>query len=85
MGTACYVRGSKNLVTRLEEILKIGVGETTENRLFSLDIARCIGACGLAPAIMIGEKVYKQVSTAKLGSILAAYEKAEADEGGAVS
>jgi len=86
LGTACYVRGGEKLIRRLEEILKIDVGNTTEDRLFSLEVARCIGACGLAPAIMIDDKVFKQVSPAKLGQILAAYRTAEDDvEGGAVS
>jgi NADH:ubiquinone oxidoreductase subunit E len=50
LGTACYVRGGKKLVDRLEEILGIEVGETTEDRKFTFEVARCIGACGLAPA-----------------------------------
>jgi len=87
MGTACYVRGGKKLVESLINTLGVEVGGTTEDRLFTLEIARCIGACGLAPAMMIGEKVYKQVSPAKLGKILAAYKKAETKaegEGGTV-
>ena len=75
LGTACYVRGSKKIIQRLEELLKVGVGDTTDDRLFSLEVARCIGACGLAPAMTIDEKVYKQVNAEKLDSILAQYRE----------
>lgn len=73
MGTACYVRGGKKLVDRLEEILGIGVGGTTKDQKFTFEVARCIGACGLAPAMMIDDVVYKQVNPDKLESILAKY------------
>ncbi len=73
MGTACYVRGGKKLVERLEELLGVGLGDTTEDGQFSLEVARCIGACGLAPAIMIDSEVYKQVNPNKLESILDEY------------
>lgn len=74
LGTACYVRGGKKIVDRLEEILGVEVGQTTEDRKFTFEIARCIGACGLAPAMMIDDVVYKQVNPDKLVSILAKYE-----------
>lgn len=73
MGTACYVRGGKKLVDRLEDILGVQVGETTKDRKYTLDIARCIGACGLAPAMLIDDIVYKQVNPDKLEAILAKY------------
>ena len=73
MGTACYVRGGKKLVDRLENILGVNIGETTEDRKYTLDVARCIGACGLAPAMMIDDVVYKQVNPDKLEAILAKY------------
>lgn len=73
LGTACYVRGGKKLVERLEELLNIQIGETTEDGRFTFEIARCIGACGLAPAIMIDDVVYKQVNVNKLESILSKY------------
>jgi NADH:ubiquinone oxidoreductase subunit E len=75
LGTACYVRGGKKLVEQLQELLKVDIGDTTENGLFTLEIARCIGACGLAPAMMIDDVVYKQVNVNKLMSILAKYEE----------
>lgn len=73
MGTACYVRGGKKLVDRLEAILGVPIGSTTEDRKFTFEVARCIGACGLAPAIMIDDDVLKQVNPDKLDSILARY------------
>ena len=75
LGTACYVRGGKKLVTKLEELLGIMVGETTEDRKFTFEIARCIGACGLAPAMMIDDTVYKNVNPNKLDGILNKYNK----------
>ena len=70
LGTACYVRGGKDVVNKLKDILSIDVGETTEDKIFSLQVMRCIGACGLAPAMTINEKVYKQVNPNKLHRIL---------------
>lgn len=73
LGTACYVRGGKKLVERLQEILNIQIGETTQDGKFTFEIARCIGACGLAPAMMIDNVVYKQVNVNKLESILSKF------------
>jgi len=73
LGTACYVRGGKKILTELERLLKIGVGETTADRHFTLEVARCIGACGLAPAVMIDDDVFKQVQPEKLAALLAGY------------
>jgi NADH:ubiquinone oxidoreductase subunit E len=70
LGTACYVRGGKKIVDRLKDILEIEVGETTQDGKFTLEVMRCIGACGLAPAITINDVVYKQVNPDKLVSIL---------------
>jgi len=73
LGTACYVRGGKKLVQRIQEILDVGIGETTQDGKFTFEIARCIGACGLAPAMMIDDVVYKQVNVNKLESIISKY------------
>ena len=73
LGTACYVRGGKRIVERLEELLKVGVGDTTPDGLFTLEVARCIGACGLAPAMSIDDTVYKRVNPDNLEHILAHY------------
>ncbi len=73
MGTACYVRGGKRIVEKLTEILGVNIGGTTEDGKFTFEIARCIGACGLAPAMMIDDVVYKQVNVNRLESILSKY------------
>lgn len=80
-GTACYVRGGKKLVKAIHDSLNVETNGTTEDGQFTFEIARCIGACGLAPAVMIDDDVYKQVTPAKLPGILAMYQDtAEADE-----
>ncbi|MCL2752498.1 MAG: NAD(P)H-dependent oxidoreductase subunit E [Firmicutes bacterium] len=85
LGTACYVRGGKKIVDFLRTYLGCELGETTADGKFTFEVARCIGACGLAPAMMIDDTVYKQVNPAKLGAILAAFQTTESkDEGGAV-
>ena len=73
MGTACYVRGGKKIVESLRDKLGIELGGTTEDGKFTFEIARCIGACGLAPAMMIDDTVYKQVNVNKLDRILDKY------------
>ena len=73
MGTACYVRGGKKLVDGLQKHLHVDVDGTTEDGKFTLTKARCIGACGLAPAMMVDETVYKAVNPNKLESILTKY------------
>jgi NADH:ubiquinone oxidoreductase subunit E len=74
LGTACYVRGGSKIVDKIKELLDIEVGETTEDMNFSLEVMRCIGACGLAPAIAIDDTVFKRVNPNKLRQILAQYE-----------
>jgi len=73
MGTACYVRGGKKLVDGLQKHLNVDVGETSKDGKFTLSVARCIGACGLAPAMMIDDTVYKSVNPNKLESIVSKY------------
>lgn len=73
LGTACYVRGGKKIVEHLEQRLGVKLGGTTSDRKFTFEIARCIGACGLAPAMMIDETVYKQVNVNSLEKILSKY------------
>ena len=70
LGTACYVRGGKQVLAALKQRLKIDVGQTTPDREFTLEVARCFGACGLAPAIMIDDDVHQRIKPAKLGAIL---------------
>lgn len=73
LGTACYVRGGKKLVERLQDMLDVQIGDTTKDGKFTFEVARCIGACGLAPAMMIDGEVYKQVNVNKLESIISKY------------
>ncbi len=73
LGTACYVRGGKKVLARLQELLGVDIGDTTPDRVFTLEVARCIGSCGLAPAMMIDDTVYKQVNPEKLPTILSTY------------
>ena len=70
MGTACYVRGAEKILDELKRRLGIDVGETTPDGKFSLDCLRCVGACGLAPVIMIGEKVYGRLQASDIKNIL---------------
>jgi len=73
MGTACYVRGGKKIVEGLQKQLDVNVDETTKDGKFTLVKARCIGACGLAPAMMIDDTVFKSVNSNRLDSILSKY------------
>ncbi len=73
LGTACYVRGGRKIVEALMRTLQVELGETTSDGRFTFEVARCIGACGLAPALMIDGEVYKQVRANKLDAILAKY------------
>jgi NADH:ubiquinone oxidoreductase subunit E len=75
LGTACYVRGGKKNMEKLVEILKINPGSTTPDRLFSLETVRCLGACGLAPIVMVDEDTHRQVKPSTIPDILAGYEK----------
>ena len=74
LGTACYVRGGKKIIDHLIKKLGIEVGGTTPDRKFTFEIARCIGACGLSPALMIDDVVYRQMSPSKVDSVLATYK-----------
>jgi len=74
MGTACYVRGAEKVVDEIKKELKIKVGDITPDGKFSLDCLRCVGACGLAPVMMVGEKVYGRVEVPQVKEILAEYE-----------
>ena len=73
LGTACYVRGGKLVLEGLKQELGVEVGGTTADGLFSLEVARCFGACGLAPTIMIDEDVHQRVKPLKLRAILEQY------------
>ncbi|MFZ5940007.1 MAG: NADH-quinone oxidoreductase subunit NuoE [Bacteroidota bacterium] len=69
-GTACYVRGAENVLAEFKKQLKIEVGETTPDGKFSLSCLRCVGACGLAPVVLVGEKTYGRVAPDDVKKIL---------------
>ncbi|MGV8828139.1 MAG: NADH-quinone oxidoreductase subunit NuoE family protein [Breznakibacter sp.] len=73
MGTACYVRGAEKVLDEFKRQLKVKVGETTPDGKFSLSCLRCVGACGLAPVVTVGEKVYGRVSPDDVKRILNEY------------
>jgi len=73
MGTACYVRGAEQVVQAFEKELGIKRGQTTPDGLFSLQCARCLGACGLAPVAMIGEDVHSKLTPKKVKQIIRKY------------
>jgi len=74
LGTACYVRGGKKNLDALSRRLKAVPGETTEDKRFSLDTVRCLGACGLAPAMIIDNDTFRQVKSTKLSDIIEDYD-----------
>lgn len=73
LGTACYVKGSQLVMDKFSDLLGIKPGETTKDGLFTLDALRCIGACGIAPAISINGKVYPKMSVDKVAGIIEEY------------
>ncbi|MBN2649865.1 MAG: NADH-quinone oxidoreductase subunit NuoE [Prolixibacteraceae bacterium] len=75
MGTACYVRGAEQVLDELKRNLKIEVGETTADGKFSLNALRCVGACGLAPVVLVGDKVHGRVAPSDVKNILAEYKE----------
>ncbi len=74
MGTACYVRGAEKILEEFKKELKIEIGGTTKDGKFSLSCLRCVGACGLAPVVLVGSKTYGRVSPESVKDILAEYE-----------
>ena len=73
LGTACYVKGSQSILDKLSQILDIPVGGTTPDGRFTLEATRCLGACGLAPVMMIGDEVYGRLTPDQVPEILAKY------------
>ena len=76
LGTACYVKGAGDILERVNTLLNVPTGETGEDGLFSVDATRCIGACGLAPVMIIGEDVYGRLALDEVEGILAKYRNA---------
>ncbi|MDR3329679.1 MAG: NAD(P)H-dependent oxidoreductase subunit E [Mycoplasmataceae bacterium] len=75
LGTACYVRGAAKIQTKLEEVLQVKMGETTGDGKFTLGSARCVGCCGLAPVMLINEKVYPAVKPDQVPGIINEYKE----------
>lgn len=71
LGTACYVRGGKDVLDAFKKKLGVDVGETTPDRLFTLEVGRCFGACGMAPVVMVNDDVYQRVKAARVGDLVA--------------
>jgi len=76
MGTTCYVRGSERLMEKFGDLLGVGLDGTTPDRRYTLKSARCIGCCGVAPAVMVGEDVFTRVTTRRIPEIVRMYEAA---------
>lgn len=78
LGTACYVKGAQQIIDKFSELLGITAGGTTEDGMFTLDALRCIGACGIAPAVTINGKVYPKLKVSDVPAIIEEYRKMEA-------
>ena len=74
-GTACHVKNAKALSSKVREKLKININETTEDKLFTFEEVSCVGACGIAPVVMIDEDVHGEISPDKLNDVLDDYKK----------
>ncbi|MBQ9032063.1 MAG: NAD(P)H-dependent oxidoreductase subunit E [Parasporobacterium sp.] len=70
LGTACYVKGAQNIIDKFSEILNIKPGQTTKDGMFTLDALRCLGACGIAPAVSVNGKVYPKVQISEVPEII---------------
>ena len=79
LGTACYVKGAQQIIDKFSEILGIKPGETSEDGLFTLDALRCIGACGIAPAVQINGQVYPKMSVDKVAPLIEQYKNGGAN------
>jgi NADH:ubiquinone oxidoreductase subunit E len=73
LGTACYVKGIEGVLDKIREQLKINIGETTEDKKFSIEGVRCLGACGLAPVMMIDQETYGALTPSKATTIVSQY------------
>ena len=70
LGTACFVKGSEKVLDKVKEVLKIDVGQTTEDGLFSIEATRCVGACGLAPVFTVNDEVYGKATPEMVESVI---------------
>ena len=79
LGTACYVKGAQQIIDKFSDLLHIKPGETSDDGLFTLDALRCIGACGIAPAVTINGKVYPKLTVDAVPKIVDEYKAMEAN------
>ena len=77
LGTACYVKGAQQIIDKFSEVLGIAPGETTADGMFTIDALRCIGACGIAPAVTINGKVYPKMTVDKVAEVVKEYRSKE--------
>ncbi len=75
MGTACYLKGGEDLIHEIENLIDIGVNQTTDDREFSMEAVRCVGCCGLAPVLMINNEVHGKVTKKQIPEIIAQYRE----------
>ena len=73
MGTCCYVRGGERILNTLQKELGIDPGETTRDGLFSLEMVRCLGCCGLAPVIAVDDTIYRRMTPTRMKEVLSSY------------
>lgn len=78
LGTACFVKGSEKVLDKVKQILKIDVGQTTEDGLFSIEATRCIGACGLAPVFTVNDEVYGKATPEMVEEVIKKIKEQEA-------
>ncbi|CDE19553.1 MAG: NAD(P)H-dependent oxidoreductase subunit E [Candidatus Borkfalkiaceae bacterium] len=78
LGTACYVKGAQQIIDKFSDLLHIKPGETSDDGLFTLDALRCIGACGIAPAVTINGTVYPKMTVDGVPQIIESYRAQEA-------
>jgi len=78
MGTACYLKGGNDIISELEQLLDVGVNATSPDGLFSLELVRCVGCCGLAPVMLVNGKVYGNLKKNQLAGIFAEFRPEEA-------
>lgn len=75
LGTACHVRGAQRVLEKFERELELKAGQTSPDLAFSLDAVRCVGCCGLAPVVMVGEEIYGKITPARVSGLIKKYRK----------
>jgi NADH:ubiquinone oxidoreductase subunit E len=75
LGTACHVRGAQRVLEKFERELELKCGQTSADRAFSLDAVRCVGCCGLAPVVMVGEEIHGKITPAKVSGLIKKFRK----------